>query len=105
MKQMDNKNLELVRRITQVVTIIICAVVIPVLVIFLIYPNLLIPGYNYDDDASLYIFYTILFIFLLALAIGINAIVKRYIKRSIEAVEIVKEEPSKEQPREISGKV
>ena len=81
---MNNKNLKLVGRIIQVFTIIICAVLIPVFLIFLVYPDILIPGYSYDKYAHLYIFYTVLFIFLLALVIGINAIVKRYIKRSIE---------------------
>lgn len=81
---MKNKDLELGRRIVQVIAIIICAVLIPVFLIFLVSPDILIPGYTYNEDGHLYIIYTSLFIFFMALAIGINAIVKRYIKRSIE---------------------
>jgi hypothetical protein len=81
---MKSKNLELGRRINQVVSIIICAVLIPLFIIFLILPSLLIPDYNYNEDAHLYLIYTVLFIFFIVLTIGINAIVKRYIKQSIE---------------------
>jgi len=81
---MKSKNLELGRRINQVVSIIICAVLIPLFIIFLLLPSLLIPDYNYNEDAHLYLIYTVLFIFFIALTIGINAIVKRYIKQSIE---------------------
>ena len=81
---MKIKNLELGRRIIQVVSIIICAVLIPILIIFLLFPSFLIPEYNYNEDANIYLTYTVLFIFFIALTIGINVIVKRYIKRSIE---------------------
>ena len=92
MKKIKIKNLELGRRINQVVTIIICAVVIPVFLIFLAIPDFLIPGYSYSEYASLYLTYTILFIFLLALVIGMNAIVKRYIKRSMEEKQVINKE-------------
>ena len=104
MKKINKKDLELTRRIIQVVTIIICAVLIPVFLIFLVSPSVLIPGYSYDEYGNLYIIYTVLFIFVLVLAGGINFIVKRYIKRSIEEVEIVKEEPSRINERQIAGK-
>ncbi len=91
-KKIKIKNLELGRRINQVVTILICAVVIPVFLIFLAYPDFLIPGYSYDEYASLYLIYTILFVFFLALVIGINAIVKRYIKRSMEEKQVINKE-------------
>lgn len=81
---MNNKNLDLISSITRVVTIIICAVLTPIFIIFLLLPNTLIPGYTYDEYANLYIIYTGLFIFFLALTIGIYAIVKRYVERSIE---------------------
>lgn len=83
---MKIKNLELVKRIIQVITITICAVLIIVLLFFLVSPDVLIPGYSYDLYGSLYVIYTVVFIFLLSLTIGINAIVKRYIKRSIEEI-------------------
>jgi len=83
---MKIKNLELVKRIIQVITIIICAVITPLFLFFLVYPNVLIPGYSSYLYGSLYIIYTVVFIFLLSLTIGINAIVKRYIKRSIEEI-------------------
>ena len=91
---MKSKNLELGRRINQVVSIIICAVLIPLFIIFLLLPSLLIPGYDYNEDAHLYLIYTILFIFFIALTIGINAIVKRYIKLSMEENVTIQQQPN-----------
>ena len=91
---MKSKNLELGRRINQVVSILICAILIPLFIIFLLIPSLLIPDYNYNEDAHLYLIYTVLFIFFIVLAIGINAIVKRYIKQSIKENLTIQQQPN-----------
>ena len=62
-------------------------------VIFLLIPSFLIPGYDYDEDANLYLIYSVLFVFFIVLTIGINVIVKRYIKRSIEDNVVVQQLP------------
>ena len=84
MKKINIKNLELIRRIIQISTIVYYVLLIPILIWFLIQPGILIPEYNYREYAILYILYTVLFIFTLTLIVGINRVVKRYSKQMLE---------------------
>ena len=81
---MNIKNLELVRRIIQIITILLCVIFIPIIIIFSISPDIFISGYNYDEHGKLYIIYDVSLSSLLALFVGINGAVKRYFNREFK---------------------
>jgi len=90
MVKMDIKNLELVRRIIQILTILLCAIFIPIIIVFSIMPSIFISGYDYNEHGILYIIYDVSFFSLLVLFVGINGAIKRYFNREFKEKQLVK---------------